>query len=553
MEHRIPVALGKEKADLVLKNGRYVNVFTNELLEGNIAIHEGYFVGMGDYAGKREIDLQGKVIIPSFIDGHIHLESAMISPYEFAQAVLCHGTTTVVADPHEIANVLGTDGIDYMLQSTEGLPLDVYLMLPSCVPATPEDENGAKLTHHELVPYLRESRVLGLGEVMDARGVLKEEKELMDKITSTLAYDKRVDGHAPALAGGELNAYISAGITSDHECTTQEEALEKLRDGMWVMVREGTAAKNIRPLIKLFEEKYHFRCMLVSDDRHAGELKDLGHMDYLVKKAISLGANPILAIKMASFNAAKYFRLSEIGAIGVNYKANFIITSDIEKLDVLAVYKEGKQIYDQQEGLQSFQRPQVDKALQRRVTSTFHMRELEPKDFAMEPQSQYTVIELEQGQITTHKKIVSDLNGCVKLAVVERHKGTGHMGKGYLAGYGLRSGAIATSIAHDSHNLIVAGRNDVDMAVAANCIRENEGGLAIALNGKIIGKLPLPIAGLMSDESVEQVKVGVEQLKQQAVKLGVMENIDPFMTLSFVSLPVIPQIRLTTKGLIEVT
>lgn len=552
MEHRISVALGKEKADLVLKNGKYVNVFTNEVLEGDIAVHEGYFVGTGNYSGKREIDLEGKVIVPSFIDGHIHLESSMISPYEFAQAVLCHGTTAVVADPHEIANVLGTDGIDYMLQSTQGLPLDVYLMLPSCVPATPEDENGAKLTHHELVPYLRENRVLGLGEVMDARGVLREEKELMDKISSTLAYYKRVDGHVPSLTGGELNAYISAGVTSDHECTTEREALEKLRNGMWVMVREGTAAKNIQPLIKLFQEKYHFRCMLVSDDRHAGELKTLGHMDYLVKKAISLGADPILAIKMASFNTAKYFRLSEIGAIGVGYRANFIITSDIRELDILAVYKEGKKIYDQEEGLNSFSRPKIDKALKRRVTSTFHMRELVPEDFAMPTQEQYTVIELERGQITTHKKIVSQLTECVKLAVIERHKGTGHMGKGYLAGYGLRSGAIATSIAHDSHNLIVAGMNDVDMAVAANCIREHEGGLAIALNGKVIGSLPLPIAGLMSDEPAEHVNVAVEQLKQQAIKLGVLEDIDPFMTLSFVSLPVIPQIRLTTQGLIEV-
>ena len=262
MPSKIKTALGTHKADLVLKNGKYLNVFTNELLEGTIAIHHGYFVGIGDYTGIEEIDLQGKTVIPSFIDGHIHLESSIVSPYEFACSVIPHGTTAVIADPHEIANVTGTDGLDYMLKSTENLPLDVFMMLPSCVPATPEDENGAKLTHHELVPYLREKRVLGLGEVMNFPGVLAEDKELMDKISSTLAYYKRVDGHAPEVVGNEINAYITAGITSDHESVTEEEALEKLRKGMWVMIREGTAAKNLSSLMKLFQEKYHFPCKI---------------------------------------------------------------------------------------------------------------------------------------------------------------------------------------------------------------------------------------------------------------------------------------------------
>ena len=551
MSSKIKTALGTHKADLVLKNGKYLNVFTNELLDGNIAIHDGYFVGIGDYIGTEEIDIQGKTIIPSFIDGHIHLESSIVSPYEFACSVIPHGTTAVVADPHEIANVTGTDGLDYMLKSTENLPLDVFMMLPSCVPATPEDENGAKLTHHELVPYLREKRVLGLGEVMNFVGVLAEDKELMDKISSTLAYYKRIDGHAPNVVGNEINAYIAAGITSDHESVTEEEALEKLRKGMWVMIREGTAAKNLSSLMKLFQEKYHFRCMLVTDDRHPGELKHHGHLDYIIKKAISLGADPIFAIKMASFNTAKYFRLSEVGAIGVGYKANFIITSDINKLDILEVYKDGEKIYSQSQGLKAFNKPVIDKSLLKRVQSTFNVKELSPSDFHYEDTPPYTVIGLEDGQITTKKLILENLDSCAKVAVVERHKGTGHIGRSYLYGYGLSEGALATSIAHDSHNLIVVGTNEEDMALAANCVRNNEGGLAVALNGKIVGQLPLPIAGLMCERNTDEVEKIMTSLKEQAYKQGVSRNIDPFMTLGFVSLPVIPEIRLTTKGLVE--
>lgn len=552
MSDRIAAAIGREKPDLVLKNCKYVDVFTTELLSGDIAISDGYFVGTGSYSGKRELDLQGKTVFPSFIDGHIHLESSIISPYEFAAAVLPHGTTAVVADPHEIANVLGTDGLDYMLQATAGLPLDVFFMLPSCVPATDGDENGARLTHHELVPYLREPRVLGLGEVMNVPGVLQRDEELMSKINAALAYYKRVDGHAPAVRGCDLNAYISAGITSDHESVTEEEALEKLRKGLWVMIREGTAAKNLAALIRLFDENYHFRCMLVSDDRHPEELLREGHIDAIVRKAIRLGADPVRAIKMGSFHPAKYFRLSELGAIGVGYQANFVITSDIRTLDICAVYQKGKKIYDSAEGIVPFARPQIDEKLSRRATATFHVKELAAEDFAMEDQPPYTVIELEEGQITTKKRVTADLTGCARLAVVERHKGTGHIGKGYLAGYGLRSGAIATSISHDSHNLIVVGENARDMAIAANCVRKNEGGFAIALNGRIIGELPLPIAGLMCEKTADEVDFLLSGLKEQARRLGVREGVDPFMTLGFVSLAVIPEIRLTTRGIVEV-
>ena len=320
---------------------------------------------------------------------------------------------------------------------------------------------------------------------------------------------------------------------------------------MWVMIREGTAAKNLAPLMKLFEQKYHFRCMLVTDDRHPGELKNQGHMDYIVKEAIKRGADPILAIKMASFNTAKYFRLSEVGAIGVGYKANFIITPDIKELQILEVYKEGERIYHYKDGLKDFPRPKIDKSLLKRVQSTFNVKELLPSDFVMEAKPPYTVIGLDSGQITTKKIITEDLTDTVKLAVVERHKGTGHIGKGYLYGYDLKKGAIATSIAHDSHNLIVAGANEEDMALAANCVRNNEGGLAIALDGKIVGELPLPIAGLMCEKSTEEVEEIMLKLKRQAYIQGVSRQIDPFMTLAFVSLPVIPEIRLTTKGLVE--
>ena len=549
MNDRIDSALGYKKADIVLRNAKYVNVFTNELLDGDIAIKDGYFVGIGDYEGNTEIDLRGKTVIPSFIDAHIHLESSIVSPYEFAKAVIPHGTTAVVADPHEIANVIGTDGIDYMLQSTADLPLDVFIMLPSCVPAIPGEENGATLTHHELVPYLRESRVLGLGEVMNCPGVLNKDFELIEKIESTLAYGKKIDGHAPGIVGKSLNAYITAGVTSDHECTTLDEALEKLRKGMWIAIREGTAAKNVEALVKLFDSKYHFRCMTCCDDKHPGDILKQGHMDYIVKKAVSLGANPILAIKTASINTAKHFKIPDIGAIGIGYKANFSVVDDIRALNI--VYKEGKEIYNADSGLTPFEPPKIDKKLMLRVKHTFNIKELLPVDFEIDSQEEYTVIGLHNKQITTEKIITSDVSDCAMLAVAERHKGTGHIGKCYLSGYGLKKGAIATSISHDNHNLIVAGKNAEDMAVAANCVRSNNGGFAIALDGKIIGQLALPLAGLMCDRPIEEVATEMDELRKTAASLGVNPEIDPFMTLGFVSLTVIPEIRLTTTGLVE--
>lgn len=552
MENRIDSALGYQKADIVLRNAKYINVFTNELLDGDIAIKDGYFVGIGDYEGITEIDLKGNTVIPSFIDGHIHLESSIVSPYEFARATIPHGTTAVVADPHEIANVMGTDGIDYMLQSTEDMPLDVFLMLPSCVPAMPDDENGAVLTHHELVPYLREKRVLGLGEVMNCPAVLNKDFEMIEKLTSTFAYGKKIDGHAPGVRGKALNAYITAGVTSDHECTNLDEALEKLRKGMWVIIREGTAAKNLEALIRLFDEKYHFRCMTCTDDKHPGDLYHDGHMDYIIKKAVSLGANPILAIKTATINTAKHFGIDNVGAIGIGYKANFSIVDDIRALNILSVYKDGKEIYNNNTGLVSFEKPKVDKKLMLRINHTFNIKELKPSDFSIEKQDKYTVIGLHNKQITTEKIVTSDVSDCVMLAVAERHKGTGHIGKCYLSGYGLKKGAIATSIAHDAHNLIVAGKTEEDMAVAANCVRNNNGGFAIALDGKIIGELPLPLAGLMCDKSVEEVTEIMDNLHKTAAELGVNPEIDPFMTLGFVSLTVIPEIRLTTTGIVEV-
>ena len=552
MNDRIDSALGFIKADIVLRNAKYVNVFTNELLDGDIAIKDGYFVGIGDYEGIKEIDLNGRTVIPSFIDSHIHLESSIVSPYEFARAVIPHGTTAVIADPHEIANVIGTDGIDYMLQSTAGLPLDVFIMLPSCVPATPDDENGANLSHHELVPYLREERVLGLGEVMNAPGVINKDFELLEKITSTLAYAKKIDGHAPGVVGKDLNAYITAGVTSDHECTTLDEALEKLRKGMWIAIREGTAAKNLESLVELFDEKYHFRCMTCCDDKHPGDILKQGHMDYIVKKAVSLGANPILAIKTATINVAKHFRMPNVGAIGIGYKANFSVVDDIRALNILSVYKEGNEIYSRENGLIEFEPPKIDKKLLLRVKHTFNIKELAPSDFEIEKQPEYTVIGLQNGQITTEKIITSDVSDCAMLAVAERHKGTGHIGKCYLSGYGIKKGAIATSISHDSHNLIVAGRSAEDMAVAANCVRANNGGLAIALDGKVIGQLALPLAGLMCDNTIEEVAAVMDELHEKAAELGVNPLIDPFMTLGFVALSVIPAIRLTTKGILEV-
>ncbi|PNV59351.1 adenine deaminase [Clostridium sp. chh4-2] len=565
LKARIQAAAGASKPQLVLKNAKVLNVFTNELEHADVAVTDGYIVGVGEYEGVEEKDLSGCVICPGFIDGHIHLESSMIPPSEFEKAVVPHGTTTVVTDPHEIANVAGTQGIEYMLAATEKLKLSVYFMLPSCVPSTELDESGAVLLAEQLRPYYNEERVLGLAELMNSFGTVQADPDILDKLYDVENFGKLTDGHAPGLNGKELNAYVTAGVMSDHECSDASEAVEKLRRGQWIMIREGTAAKNLEALMPLFNDPYYQRCMLATDDKHPGDLIQGGHIDYIIRKAVKLGADPVKAVRMGTLHAAQYFGLKKLGAVAPGYQADLTVLSDLEQVQVKCVYKKGKLVADNGKFLgESEDSPKVFREVHDRVLHSFQLDEVKESDFQLkEHGSLQRVFTLVPGEILTTEQIVpwKEMEGVapgvdlehdiVKMAVLERHLHTGHIGIGFIGGYGLKKGAVATSVAHDSHNLLVAGTNDRDMVIAANAVRANEGGLAIAADGKLIGELKLPIAGLMSLDSAEEVEEKLEELKACARDLGIPETIDPFMTLAFTSLPVIPKLRLNTYGLID--
>ena len=513
-QYLVEVATGRRKADLVLKNASYVNVFSNELCHGDIAVAKGQIVGMGDYAGEVEYDVSGKIVCPGFIDAHIHLESSLVSPREFVRAVLPHGTTTVITDPHEITNVMGTDGIDYMLQATEGLPIDVRFMLPSCVPATPLDESGANLDYRAIDSFYDHARVQGLAEMMNYVGVVGGDKEVIAKIVAAQAHHKKIDGHAPGLSGKDLAAYIAAGVYSDHECSDMDDAMAKLRNGQFIMIRDGTAAHNLEALVDLLKQPYYDRCMFCTDDKHPSDNR---------------------------------------GAIAPGYLADFAIIDNFDDFNVEMVFRKGM-LTCSNGAVHDFEAPRIEDYLVERAHDTFHVAHLTAEDFHdARPRG---VIGLVPGEIVStdagYASAIDPENDILKIAVVERHKNTHHIGIGYLKGYGLKRGAVATSISHDSHNIIVVGANEEDMAFAANRIVENRGGITVVENGTVLGELVLQIAGLMSEDSLVEVNDHLEAAKERAFELGVSRGIDPFMTLSFMSLPVIPALRLTTRGVIDV-
>lgn len=550
----IAAAAGREPADLVLKNATFVNVFSNELSTMDIAVAEGLIVGMGSYQGRSEVDCTGKIVLPGFLDAHIHLESSLVSPTEFVKAVLPHGTTTVVTDPHEIANVMGTDGIEYMLQATEDLPVDVRFMLPSCVPATPLDESGAILDYRAIDSFYDHPRVQGLAEMMNFVGAINGDEQTVEKIVAAQAHHKKIDGHAPDLQGNDLNAYIAAGVYSDHECHDVKDAIAKLERGQFIMIREGTAARNLEALMPLLTGKYADRCMFCTDDKHPNDLLEKGHIDYIVKKAISLGADPITAVKVACHNAARYFLLNNRGGISPGYLADFVIIDNFQDFNIEQVYKKGVLMVDHGE-IQDFPSPEIEPYLVERAHKTFHVAALTAEDFAEKrPRG---IIGMVDGEITTVDAGYSDRidveYDVLKIAVVERHKNTHHIGIGYIQGYGLKSGAVATSISHDSHNIIVVGTNETDMAAAVNRVVELNGGIVVWDGGQPVAEVPLAIAGIMSDEPLVTVNEKLETAKDVAHKLGVNPGIDPFMTLSFMALPVIPSLRITTRGVFDVT
>lgn len=548
----IAVAAGRQKADLVLKNATYLNVFSNEFLQGDIAVANGLVAGIGKYEGEIELDVSQKIVLPGFIDAHIHLESSMVTPKEFAKAVVAHGTTTVITDPHEIANVMGIDGIEYMIQASKNLPVDVHFMLPSCVPATEIDESGAKLSYKDIDPYFEHKKVLGLAEMMNYVGIINGDDEVVSKIIASQAHHKKIDGHAPELYGNDLNAYIAAGVYSDHECSTFENALEKLRKGQFVMIREGTAAHNLKALTPLLNREYYSRCMFATDDKHPSDLLYGGHIDYIVKQALSDGIDPIVALKTATHHAARYFLLNNKGAIASGYLADLVVIDNLSDFNVETVFKRGKIVFDRE--VKEFDAPEIEQTLVQKSRDTFHLNEVTADSFKIDGEA--GLIGLVEGELLTRNLGTADKtdveNDILKIACVERHKNTNHIGVGFVKGYSLKSGAVATSVAHDSHNIITVGCNDSDIAVAVNAIKNSEGGIVVVENGEIKALLELPVAGLMSDEPLEIVNEKLENAKSAAYELGADKGIDPFMTLSFLSLPVIPSLRITTKGVFDV-
>ena len=552
----INVARGLEKAELVIKNANIVNVLSEEIHQADIAIEDGIIVGIGEnYFGHKEININGAYVIPSFIDGHVHLESSMVLPKEFAKTVLPAGTTTAIIDPHEISNVFGLHGISFMHEAVKNLPLDVYTMLPSCVPATPFETSGFDLNSYDLSLLIDKPWVLGIAEMMNFPGVLNLDKNVMAKLELAKSKDKRIDGHAPFLSSKDLCAYIASGVKSDHECTTPKEAIEKLRLGMYLMIREGTAAKDLDALIPVLKECNTRKCLFVTDDRHPSDLKE--HINGMVRRAVEAGVDPIKAVQCASLNTAEYFGLKNLGAVAPGYKADLLILPDLKTFKPDFVLKNGKIIVENGKlvsEMEEFETPSM--------RGSVNVKWIEKDDFRIEVKSDIVkTIEVIPHQLVT-KSITSKIkieNGnavsnietdTLKVCVIERHRATGNIGKGFIKGFGLKSGAIASTVAHDSHNMIIVGTNDYDMYVAAVELVKSQGGKVVVNNGEVISKLPLPIAGLMSDKDFNYVLEKCAELNQASRLIGCSLE-DPFMTLAFMSLPVIPELKITDKGLFD--
>lgn len=560
LAERIKASIGMDKVDLLIKNGVVINVFTGEMEKKDVAIFDGWIVGFGDYKAKKIIDLKGEFLCPGFIDGHLHIESTMVTIPQFAKAVLPHGTTTVIIDPHEIANVAGIKGIKFMADTSRGIPLNVFIMLPSCVPATDMETSGAKLSWNYLRPFLKRDWVKGLAEMMNYPGVINRDPQVLKKIE--MVDGKRIDGHSPGLSGKNLYGYITAGISSDHECTTIKEAEEKLRNGMWIMIREGSTAKNLKELLPLINLKNYRRIFFVTDDRNPKELVEEGHIDSMVKKAIQMGLDPILAIQMATINPSEYFRIDRIGAIAPGYRADIISFDNFNEFKVKKVFKDGILISENGKILRSF-----DKCF-RPPKKILELKSMNVKPVTRESiklksnQSTAKVIKIVPDQIIT-KKVIGEIilrdgiaypniqNDILKIVVVERHRANGNIGIGFVHGFGLKKGAFGSSIAHDSHNIVIVGTNDNDILKALETICKMDGGLTVVSDGKVLASLPLPIAGLMTDLSVSEVKKRLNLLESKVKSLGCALS-DPFMTLSFLSLPVIPELKITDKGLVDV-
>lgn len=556
----IDLAMKNKKSELVLKNGKIVNVFSHEIVNGDVAINEGIIVGIGNYSGISEIDLEGKFIVPGLIDSHVHIESSMVTPKEFAKAIVPRGTTTIIADPHEIANVCGLEGIEYMLEDGEDIPLDIYYMLPSCVPATNFESSGAILNAHDLEKFIDNPRILGLGEMMNYPGVIYKDEEVMKKLNLASISNKYIDGHGPNIKNGELNAYVISGVRTEHECSTVDEMIDRLRLGMYVMIREGSAARNLETLVRGVNSYNIQRCLFCTDDKHPEDILGKGHIDNNIRLAIQNGIDPISAIQMATINAATCYNLKNIGAIAPGYCADLVIVDDLKEFNIEKVYKKGILVGENRRALFS-----TKSKYNPNVNNTVKISEINKKNLSIKLNKDIVnVIRLLPHNLVTEKVVrkvdiennefkYNDKLDILKLVVIERHKNTNNIGLGLLENFNLKNGAIATTIAHDSHNIIVVGDNDDDILNAINEVEKIKGGIAISSDGKILDRLPLPIGGIMSDKDIEYVDDKLRNMMDIAHnKLNVNRDIDPFMTLSFLALPVIPQIKLTDKGLFDV-
>ena len=557
LEEIIKAAKGDEQADLVIKNAQIVNVLSEEIYQADVAIKDGVIAGIGSgYIGKKEIDATGKYISPSFIDGHVHIESSMLLPSEFSKMVVPSGTTTVVADPHEISNIIGLHGISFMREASKDLPLDVYMMLPSCVPASQYETSGFELNSYDLSMLIDSPWVLGIAEMMNFPGVINLDSEVLSKIKLGLDKRKRVDGHAPYLSNKDLCAYVAAGVTSDHECTIPDEAIEKLRLGMYIMIREGSAAKDLDALIPVLKECPTRKCIFVTDDRYPWALKR--HINEMVSRVVKCGISPVKAIQMASLNTAEYFGLKNLGAIAPGYKADMLLLDNLEDFIPQTVIKNGEVVAQNGEMVVDIKEKTLSS-----LRGTVNIRWLDKDDLKIKAESDTVkAIEVTSGLLVT-KAVEAKVNiedgyaisniddDVLKILVIERHKASGNIGKGFVKGFGLKSGAIASTVAHDSHNMIVIGTNDDDMLKAIKELVKSQGGKVIVNNGEVVAKLELPIAGLMSEQSAQYVIQKAEELKQGEKIVGCALD-EPFMTMAFLSLSVIPELKLTDKGLMDV-
>jgi len=561
IKHLIDVASKRKKTEILLKNCKIINVFSNEIIEGNLAIDSGKIIGIGDYQGLIEIDLEGKYLSPGLIDSHVHMESSMVLPSQFARAVVPRGTTSVITDPHEIANVCGLEGIKFMMESTKDLPLNVYYMLPSCVPATPFENSGARLEAKELKTLIDNPMVLGLGEMMNYPGVIEGDSKVIDKLKLVQDYNKVIDGHSPDIKNERLNAYIIGGVKTDHECSTVDEMNDRLRRGMYISIREGSAAKNLEVLIKGVTLENERRCLFCTDDRHPEDIIKSGHIDNNIRMAIKKGIDPIIAIKMATINVCECYGIKNLGAIAPGYDADLIVIDSLEDFNILEVIKDGKFVAKDGKPLFSVKKEDTEK-----VSNTINFKKIYEEDLKIKLTSNHVnVMKLLPHSLLTKKvirKIERDekdyfkFNGekdILKLVVIERHNATGNIGFSLVENFNLKKGAIASTVSNDSHNILVIGDNDHDIYLAIEEIKKIKGGVVIVSKGEILEKLELPIAGLISDKPIEEVKDILEKMHKIAHdRLKVNKDIDPFMTLAFLALPVIPEIKITDKGLFDV-